>query len=89
QESSPEILEHLTALPFPIQWATRFIFMDPFEAVGLLGKYRRNWFQKRHGVGALIAESMGGQGTAFQDQDALLMTADADNAVAEASSGQV
>jgi type IV secretion system protein VirB4 len=89
QESSPEILEHLTALPFPIQWATRFIFMDPFEAVGLLGKYRRNWFQKRHGVGALIAESMGGQGSAFQDQDALLMTADADNAVAEASSGQV
>ena len=89
QESHPDILERLTALPWPLTFATRFIFMDPHEAVGLLGKYRRNWFQKRHGVGALIAESMGSQGSAFMDQDAMNMTADADSAVAEASSGVV
>ncbi len=89
QESHPDILERLTSLPWPLTFASRFIFLDPYESVGLLGKYRRNWFQKRHGVGALIAESMGGQGSAFMDSDALNMTADADAAVAEASSGAV
>lgn len=89
QESHPEILESLMSLPWPLTYASRFIFLDPHEAVGLLGKYRRNWFQKRHGVGALLAESLGNQGSAFLDQDAMRMTADADGAVAEASSGTV
>ena len=89
QESHPDILERLASLPWPLTFASRFIFLDPYESVGLLGKYRRNWFQKRHGVGALIAESMGGQGSSFMDQDAINMTADADMAVSEASSGTV
>ncbi len=88
-ESYPEILEHLNTLPLTFRWHSRFIFLDPHEAVDSLKKYRRNWFQKRHGLSAMLAEAMGGAGSAFQDGDALRMTGDADEAVAEASEGAV
>ena len=52
--------------------------------------YRRNWFQKRKGARAMLSESIGsGTGAAFENQHALRMAADADNAIAEAEGGEV
>ena len=58
--------------------------------VGQLGVLRRNWFQKRKGARAMLSESIGsGAGAAFENQHALRMAADADDAIAEAEGGEV
>ena len=52
--------------------------------------YRRNWFQKRLGLRGVISEHFGsGAGAAFQNQHALGMAADADEAITEAEGGAV
>ncbi len=88
-ETFPEILENLSKLPFPLRYSIRYLFLDPTEAIQKLTVYRRNWFQKRHGLSTQISMAMGGEGSAFLNQDALSMTADSDTAIAEASSGVV
>lgn len=88
-ESFPEILESLNTLPVELRFSVRYIFIDPNESVGMLNKYRRNWFQKRHGLGTQVGMAMGGEGSAFENTDALSMTADADGAIAEASSNVI
>lgn len=89
QETRPDILESLSNLPFPLRYNIRFLFLDPTESQKLLTVHRRNWFQKRHGVGSQISQIMGGEGSSFVNTDALNMTADADAALSEASSGVV
>jgi type IV secretion/conjugal transfer VirB4 family ATPase len=89
-ESEPGVLKVLGSLSIQFRWSNRFIFLDPSTAVAELKKYRKNWFQKRHGLMALIREVMTGeQGTSMINQDALDMTADAEEAVREAESGLV
>ena len=52
--------------------------------------HRRNWFQKRKGARAIISETIGsGTAAAFENQHALKMAADADDAIAEAEAGDV
>jgi hypothetical protein len=59
-------------------------------SVNQLGVVRRNWFQKRKGARALLSESIGtGGGTGFDNQHALKMAGDADDAIAEAEGGAV
>jgi len=88
-ETHSEILESLSNLPFPLRYNLRFLFLDPSEAQKMLTVHRRNWFQKRVGIGSQISQVMGGEGSSFVNTDALNMTADADAALAEASSGVV
>ena len=55
-----------------------------------LGVRRRNWWQKRKGARAMFSESIGsGAGASFENQHALKMAADADDAIAEAEGGEV
>ena len=65
--------------------------LDPTTGVQQLSVLRRNWFQKRLDFKSFLKESFGGSSSspAFQNQHALDMAADADNAVAEAHSGRV
>lgn len=88
-ETTPVVLEQLNTLAMPFRFSLRFIFLDPAEAQKKLTIYRRNWFQKRHGLMQQVSMAMGGEGGAFANQDALDMTSDADAAIAEASSGVV
>lgn len=88
-ETTPVILEQLNTLALPFRFSLRFIFLDPDQAQKQLSIYRRNWFQKRHSLMAQVSMAMGGQGGAFENQDALDMTRDADAALSEASSGLV
>jgi type IV secretion system protein VirB4 len=51
--------------------------------------YRRNWFQKRHGLLGLLKESFNFGTVTFANKDAVAMAQDADDAVAEASASVV
>jgi len=88
-ESVPEVLGFLNRLPVEYRWSTRFIFLDPASAERALRVYRRNWFQKRHGLLGLLKESFSFGTVTFANKDAVAMAQDADDAVAEASASVV
>ena len=88
-DTVPEILCFLNRLPVEYRWSTRFIFLDPASAERTLRVYRRNWFQKRHGLLGLLKESFNFGTVTFANKDAIAMAEDADEAVGEASSNVV
>ena len=84
-ESYPGILTALAELSCEYRWSSRFIFMDPHEAVAHLEKYRRRWRQKIRGFFDQVFNTNIG----VVDQDAMSMVADAEGAIAEVNSGSV
>jgi len=88
-ESAPEMLGFLNRLPVEFRWSTRFIFLDPAAAERALKVYRRNWFQKRHGLMGLLKESFNFGSATFANRNAVAMAEDADEAVGAASAGAV
>jgi len=88
--SYAEMAAFLSELPISYRYSTRGIPVGPRTAISQLTVYRRNWFQKRLGLRGVISEHFGsGGGAAFQNQHALRMAADADEAIAEAEGGAV
>ena len=88
--SYAEMAAFLSELPICYRYAIRGIPVGPRTAISQLTVYRRNWFQKRLGLRGVISEHFGsGAGAAFQNQHALRMAADADEAIAEAEGGAV
>jgi type IV secretion/conjugal transfer VirB4 family ATPase len=87
--SLPGILDKLNNMPLGYRWSTRFIPFDQSDAEGILGVFRRNWFQKRHGLMGLLKGAMGGNEQNFVNTDAIRMASDADESVNEASEGLV
>src|SRR6266478_4287272 len=88
-ESAPEMLSFLNRLPVEFRWSNRFVFLDPAHAERALKVYRRNWFQKRHGLVGLLKESFNFGSATFANRDAVAMAEDADEAVGEASANAV
>ena len=84
-DSTPGILTALGELPIEYRWSSRFIFMDPHDAVRALTTYRRKWKQKVRGFLDQITNSHTGP----VDQDALAMVADAEAAIGEVNSGLI
>jgi type IV secretion/conjugal transfer VirB4 family ATPase len=84
-ESYPNILAGLDQIPMEYRWSTRFIYLDPVEAVAMIKGYRRKWAQKVRGFTEQIFKS----GKGVVDQDALEMVRETDSAVAEASGALV
>jgi type IV secretion/conjugal transfer VirB4 family ATPase len=84
-ECHPGILTALGELPCDYRWSSRFIFMEPHEAVKHLDKYRKKWRQKIRG----FFDQVFNTNTGPVDQDAVSMVADAEAAIAEANSGIV
>lgn len=84
-ESYPSILTALTQLPVEYRWSSRFIFMDPHEAVAHFTKYRKKWKQKVRGFFDQVFNTNSG----VIDEDALNMVNDAQSAIAETNSGMV
>ncbi len=86
-ESQPGLLNLFEQLPLAFRWSNRFIFLDPHSANKELTLYRRNWFQKRHGLMGILREVLNSNsGGGFQNRDALSMTEDADRAIEAADS---
>lgn len=84
-ESTPGLLTALGELPCEYRWSSRFIFMDPHEAVRHLDKFRKKWRQKVRGFFDQVFNTHVGA----VDQDALSMVNDAEAAMAEVNSGLV
>ena len=84
-ESAPGMLTALGELQCEYRWSSRFIFMDAYEAVRHLDKYRKKWRQKIRGFFDQVFNTHAGP----VDQDAVSMVADAEAAIAEVNSGLV
>ena len=88
--SYAEMATFLAELPISYRYSVRGIPVGSRTAISQLTVYRRNWFQKRLGLRGIISEHFGsGAGAAFQNQHALRMAADADEAITEAEGGAV
>jgi type IV secretion system protein VirB4 len=75
--SRPGILDALNHQDLAYRWVTRFIALDKAEAQRALTRLRRQWFNKRKSVAALLREVV-------HNQPAPLLDSDADNKVADA-----
>jgi type IV secretion system protein TrbE len=79
--SRPGLLDALNHQDFGYRWVTRFIALDKTEATRALTKLRRQWFNKRKSVTALLREVMYNQPVQLTDSDADNKVADADLAL--------
>jgi type IV secretion system protein VirB4 len=75
--SRPGLLDALNHLDFGYRWVTRFIPLDKSDAAKALTKLRRQWFNKRKSIAALLREVL-------YNQPAQLLDSDADNKVLDA-----
>ncbi|MEI4482705.1 MULTISPECIES: conjugal transfer protein TrbE [unclassified Phyllobacterium] len=81
-ESWPGILNALDLMPLTYRWSSRFIFLDAEEAKAKLERTRKKWQQK---VRPFFDQLFQTQSRAV-DRDAMLMVAEAEDAIAQASS---
>jgi len=75
--SRPGILDALNSADFGYRWTTRFIALDKTDATKVLTRIRRQWFNKRKSITALLREVL-------YNQPAQLLDSDADNKVVDA-----
>ncbi|MDF1600301.1 conjugal transfer protein TrbE [Mesorhizobium sp. YIM 152430] len=81
-ESWPGILNSLDLMPLTYRWSSRFVFLDPIEARQRLERTRKKWLQKvRPFMDQLFQTNSGAI-----DQDAALMVAETEDAIAETNS---
>lgn len=79
--SRPAHFDALNGAAFPYRWVTRFIPLDRADAIRTLTRIRRQWFNKRKSLSALLREVMYNQASALTDSDADNKVADADCAL--------
>lgn len=79
--SRPGILDQLNHQVFAYRWVTRFIALDKSDATKALAKLRRQWFNKRKSISALLREVIYNQPTQLLDSDADNKMIDADLAL--------
>lgn len=84
-ESYAGILDTLNHLAIPYRWSSRMIFLDQHETLAELRKFRRKWKQQVRGFWSQLFKTQSGS----VNEDALLMTGQADAAIADASSALV
>jgi type IV secretion/conjugal transfer VirB4 family ATPase len=84
-ESYPNILGVLDTLPIPYRWSTRFLYLDPVDALAALGAFRRKWRQKMTGLAAQVFRTK----NATVNQDAVSMATEVDTAITETHSNLV
>lgn len=87
--SRPAILDALNHLGLAYRWVTRFIPLDKSDATGALSRLRRQWFNKRKSVTALLREVMYSQPVQLLDSDADNKVLDADLALQELGADMV
>lgn len=79
--SRPGILDALNHQDFGYRWMTRFIALDKSDATKVLTKLRRQWFNKRKSITAMLREVMYNQPSQLLDSDADNKVIDADLAL--------
>ncbi|WP_064697356.1 conjugal transfer protein TrbE [Rhizobium aegyptiacum] len=81
-ESWPGILNALDLMPLTYRWSSRFVFLDEQEARARLERTRKKWQQK---VRPFFDQLFQTQSRSL-DQDAMVMVAESEDAIAEAAS---
>ncbi|CAH1648076.1 conjugal transfer protein TrbE [Chelatococcus asaccharovorans] len=81
-ESWPGILNALDLMPLTYRWSSRFMFLDDQEARQKLERTRKKWQQK---VRPFFDQLFQTQSRSV-DQDAMMMVAETEDAIAQASS---
>ena len=81
-ESWPGILNSLDLMPLTYRWSSRFVFLDEQEARVRLERTRKKWQQK---VRPFFDQLFQTQSRSL-DQDAMLMVAESEDAIAQAAS---
>ncbi|HCI1651771.1 TPA: conjugal transfer protein TrbE [Pseudomonas aeruginosa] len=89
KSSWPGLLDELNRLGFAYRWSTRFICMDKSEAERELKRVRRQWFNKRKSVVAMLREIASQQEVPLADTDAINQAADAQEAMVELGNDDV
>ncbi|QDC37214.1 conjugal transfer protein TrbE [Sphingobium fuliginis] len=79
--SRPGILDALNHQDFGYRWVTRFIALDKTDATKALTRLRRQWFNKRKSITALLREVIYNQPVQLLDSDADNKMVDADLAL--------
>jgi type IV secretion system protein VirB4 len=79
--SRPGILDGLNHQDFAYRWSTRFIALDKVDATKALTSLRRQWFNKRKSIAALLREVLYNQPAQLLDNDADNKVIDADQAL--------
>jgi len=79
--SRPGILDALNHQDFGYRWVTRFLTLDKSDAAKALTRLRRQWFNKRKSITALLREIMYNQPSQLLDTDADNKVVDADLAL--------
>jgi len=82
-ESWPQILDAIDHLAIPYRWSSRMIYLDQHEMLAELRKFRRKWKQQVRGFMSQLFRTQSGS----INEDALLMTNEAEAAIAKTSSG--
>ncbi|WP_432737294.1 conjugal transfer protein TrbE [Maridesulfovibrio sp. FT414] len=85
QNSWPSMLSCFEGLSVEYRFSTRFIFMDQFEALKELEKYRKTWSQQIY----RFVDKMFNNPNPKTNRDALSMSEDAEEAIEEIQSGFV
>ncbi|OOO33508.1 UNVERIFIED_ORG: conjugal transfer protein TrbE [Rhizobium sophorae] len=81
-ESWPGILNALDLMPLTYRWSSRFVFLDEQEARARLERTRKKWQQK---VRPFFDQLFQTQSRSL-DQDAMMMVAESEDAIAETAS---
>jgi len=81
-ESWPGILNTLDLMPLTYRWSSRFMFLDAIEARQKLERTRKKWQQKVRPFFDQLFQT----NSRSVDQDAAMMVAEAEDAIAESSS---
>ena len=84
-ESWPGILNALDLMPLTYRWSSRFMFLDDQEARVRLERTRKKWQQKVRPFFDQLFQT----NSRSIDQDAVLMVAETEDAIGQASSGLV
>jgi type IV secretion system protein VirB4 len=79
--SRPGLLDALNHQDLAYRWVTRFVALDKAEATRALTRLRRQWFNKRKSVVALLREVVTNQPVQLLDSDAGNKVEDADLAL--------
>ena len=79
--SRPGILDALNHQGFGYRWVTRFIALEKTQATKALTSIRRQWFNKRKSITALLREVLYNQPSQLLDSDADNKVSDADAAL--------
>jgi len=81
--SRPGILDALNHQDFAYRWVARFVPLDKSDATKALTRLRRQWFNKRKSITALLREVLYNQPVQLMDSDADNKVVDADLALQE------